>query len=65
MMTPQKTHESMLAWRCGYAAGIRSAIAIIATCDDPRGRLEREFDSVAHENRELWKQADGPREKLN
>ena len=53
--------EGLLAWRCGYATGLRVALTMLAECTDPKGRIRREVKSATVEAREAWRESGRPR----
>jgi len=43
------TLEGLLAWRCGYAMGLRVALQLMQQCDDPPARILREIQAATAE----------------
>lgn len=52
----QDSLESLLAWRCGYATGLRVALRMMDECNDPPGRIKREVRSAMVEAGRAYKQ---------
>lgn len=51
--------ESMLAWRCGYATGLRVALRMLSECNDPPSRIKRELHGAMAEARDAYRSVEG------
>lgn len=60
MMTVNKSLEQLMAWRCGYASGLKAALAMVAESKDPTSRIEREVQAATAEARAAWKDLGEP-----
>lgn len=38
--------QGLLAWRCGYATGLRVALQMMRDAKDPPARIQRELDAA-------------------
>ena len=67
-MEISKSLEGALAWRCGYATGLRVALRMMRDCNDPPGRIKRELHSAMVEAQQAHRDAggvDGVRRRLD
>lgn len=46
--------EGLLAWRCGYATGLRVALRILGEAKEPERRIHREIHASIVEARGLY-----------
>lgn len=65
MTSFRRSFEGLLAWRCGYAAGLQAALEMMRHAQDPEGRIEREFRSATAEARAVWTEVGEPTMKQN
>lgn len=54
-----------LAWRCGYATGLRVAMRMMNECNDPMGRIRREIENSMLEASKAYKEGGREYAKLN
>ena len=53
------SYESLLAWRCGYATGLRVALRMLNECNDPPSRIKRELHGAMTEASSAYQATEG------
>jgi len=54
-----------LAWRCGYATGLRVAMTMMNECKEPMERIAREVKGATVEAQQAYREGGAEHAKLN